>query len=166
MDSELAQRSRWRNIFQSISILLLMAVLLGGIGWLLGGMTGLLWIGVIGMTLFVFTPKVTPRVVLSMYKASPIHENELPGLCQLVGSLSEKAGLRHVPGMYYIPSRVMNAFSVGTKNDAAIGLSDGLLRSMSKREIAGILAHELNHIRHNDLWMIPRAGSGGEGGIE
>lgn len=118
------------------------------------------------MTLFVFTPKVTPRVVLSMYKASPIHENELPGLCQLVGSLSEKAGLRHVPGMYYIPSRVMNAFSVGTKNDAAIGLSDGLLRSMSKREIAGILAHELNHIRHNDLWMIPRAGSGGEGGIE
>jgi len=134
-----------------------MAAILGGIGWLIGGMTGLLWTAVIGMILFIFTPKITPGVVLRMYNASPIQEDELPGLCHLVEALSRKAGLKYVPDMYYIPSRVMNAFSVGSRDNAAIALSDGLLRSMSRREIAGILAHELNHIRHNDLWIMQMA---------
>lgn len=157
MGLALEQRSRWRNILQSTSILILMAAILGGIGWLIGGMTGLLWTAVIGMVLFIFTPKITPGVVLRMYNASPIQEDELPGLCHLVEALSRKAGLKYVPGMYYIPSRVMNAFSVGSRDDAVIALSDGLLRSMSRREIAGILAHELNHIRHNDLWIMQMA---------
>src|SRR6056297_208189 len=157
MGLALEQRSRWRNILQSTSILILMAAILGVLGWLIGGLTGLFWTAVIGMMLFVFTPKITPGVVLRMYNASPIQENELPGLCHLVKSLSRKAGLKYVPGMYYIPSRVMNAFSVGSRDDAVIALSDGLLRSMSRREIAGILAHELNHIRHNDLWIMQMA---------
>ncbi len=142
---------------QSASILILMAAILGGIGWLIGGMTGLLWTAVIGMVLFVFTPKISPGVVLRMYNASPIQENELPGLYHLLKALSRKAGLEYVPGIYYVPSRVMNAFSVGSQDNAAIALSDGLLRSMSRREIAGILAHELNHIRHNDLWIMQMA---------
>ena len=157
MASRIQKRTSWRNLLQSASILLLMAALLAGIGWLIGGMSGLLWTAVIGMILFIFTPKITPGMVLRMYNASPIKENELPGLYHLAGELSTKAGLQRVPGLFYIPSRVLNAFSVGTRDDASIALSDGLLRSMSRREIAGILAHELNHIRHNDLWIMQMA---------
>ncbi len=157
MASQLQKRTSWRNLLQSMSILLLMAVLLAGIGWLIGGMSGLLWTAVIGMILFISTPKVTPGMVLRMYNASPIREKELPGLHHLAGELSKKAGLQRVPDLFYIPSRVLNAFSVGTRDDASIALSDGLLRSMGRREIAGILAHELNHIRHNDLWIMQMA---------
>ncbi|MCB0062442.1 MAG: M48 family metalloprotease [Caldilineaceae bacterium] len=56
-----------------------------------------------------------------------------------------------IPTLYYIPSRMMNAFAVGTKRDVAIGLTDGILRGLNLRELTGVLAHEMSHIRNNDM---------------
>ncbi|WP_455386119.1 zinc metalloprotease HtpX, partial [Acidihalobacter prosperus] len=57
----------------------------------------------------------------------------------------------------YVPTPVLNAFSVGRRSDAAIGLSDGLLHRLPSRELAGVLAHEISHIRHNDVWVMTLA---------
>ena len=61
---------------------------------------------------------------------------------------------RHRPRLYYIPSRMLNAFAVGERDDAVIALTDGMLRTLSLRELAGVLGHELSHIRNNDLWLM------------
>jgi len=56
-----------------------------------------------------------------------------------------------MPRLYYIPDRMMNAFAVGSRDEAAIGLTEGLLRHLNRRELVGVLAHEISHIRHNDM---------------
>ena len=80
----------------------------------------------------------------------------LEELAQVAGGdrLAGRAGLRRRPRLYYVPSRLLNAFAVGRPDDAVIALTDGLLRSMRLRELAGILAHETSHIRNNDLWLM------------
>jgi Zn-dependent protease with chaperone function len=59
-----------------------------------------------------------------------------------------------VPILFYLPGQMMNAFTVGTREEAAIGVSDGLLRRLNGREISAVLAHEVSHIRHNDIRMM------------
>jgi heat shock protein HtpX len=59
-----------------------------------------------------------------------------------------------MPRLYYVPSSMLNAFAVGRPDDAAIALTDGLLRTLSLRELSGVVAHEISHIRNNDLWIM------------
>ena len=56
-----------------------------------------------------------------------------------------------------MPSRVPNAFAVGSPGDAAVAVTDGLLRRLHPRELLGVLAHELSHVRNNDLWLMSLA---------
>ncbi|MBR9883667.1 MAG: M48 family metalloprotease, partial [Oceanospirillales bacterium] len=81
-------------------------------------------------------------------------KGQLPALDQVLEWLCERAGLETAPRLYLIPSRVMNAFSVGTRGRSAIALSDAMIRRLSLRELVGVLAHEVSHIRHNDLWVM------------
>jgi heat shock protein HtpX len=59
-----------------------------------------------------------------------------------------------VPRLYCVPSRVLNAFAVGNRQRAAVALTGGLVQSPEFRELAGVLAHEISHIRNNDLWVM------------
>ncbi len=68
--------------------------------------------------------------------------------------LTERAGLEQLPLLFYLPSDVMNAFTTGTPREAAIGLSDGLLRRLQRRELVAVLAHELMHIVNQDIRMM------------
>jgi heat shock protein HtpX len=86
-----------------------------------------------------------------MYDARPVAPNDAPQLHQLVRALAERAGLSQTPKLYYIPSRVINAFAMGTTDDSTIAISDGVLRKLSFEELAGILAHEITHVRNNDI---------------
>ncbi|MGB0128403.1 MAG: zinc metalloprotease HtpX, partial [Rhodocyclaceae bacterium] len=65
--------------------------------------------------------------------------------------LARRAGLPAVPTPHYVPSAIVNAFATGAKQRSAIALTDGLLRSLSPRELAGVIAHEMAHIAHGDL---------------
>ena len=58
---------------------------------------------------------------------------------------------------HYIPVGTMNAFATGAKKNAVIGLSDGILRQLNLQELAGVLAHEISHIRHNDMRVMSLA---------
>jgi heat shock protein HtpX len=77
----------------------------------------------------------------------------LPDLHLIVDELARRARIP-TPSLHYVPSRLLNAFAVGNRSRSAIGVTDGLLRSLNLRELAGVLAHEISHIRHNDMWVM------------
>ncbi len=76
-----------------------------------------------------------------------------------VARLSARAGLPATPVPHYVPSAVVNAFATGSKREASIALTDGLLRSLSPRELAGVIAHEIAHIANEDLRVMGLADS-------
>lgn len=145
---------RWLNRLQSAALLTAMGGLLGLLGWLLwgtGGILGLLFFGLLAVTL---NPAASPYWVMRLYGADRIDPRRAPGLWHAIRTLSERAGLANAPSFYYLPSRVLNAFAVGSPERSAIALTDGLIRQLSDRELLGVLAHELSHIANRDLWVM------------
>jgi heat shock protein HtpX len=138
-------------LFQTVVILAGMGGLFGVLGWMIFGTTGFLCALALAFVLFLFTPKVSPWLVLRMYRARKLSYNDAPDLFEVVVDFSKKAGLPASPLLYYVPSRMMNAFSVGSTKGSAIALSDGIMRYLGRREISGVLAHEITHIKNNDL---------------
>jgi heat shock protein HtpX len=151
------RRHKLRNILQSAVLLGGMALLLAFCGWVLFGPEGMLGLGLGAGLGLLFSPRISPGMILRMYSASELQAAQLPAVFEVVGRLSERAGLPRRPRLYYIRSPVLNAFAVGDREDAAIALTDGLLRSLSLRELAGVLAHEISHVRNNDLWLMSLA---------
>ncbi len=107
--------------------------------------------------LLVFAPRMSPGLVLRMYQARPLSPGEIPALFELTHRLARRAGLEQPPALYYVPSRLMNAFSVGQGRETAIAVSDGLLRGLPAREMAGVMAHEISHIANKDLFIMGMA---------
>ena len=139
-----------------------MLVLLGisGLtGHLLLGEAGL-WIALAaGAVALLFEPAVASPLTLSLYRARPIHPSEGPESWDLLGRLAERAELPAAPAPYHVPSPIVNAFAVGGGKRSAIALTNGLLRHLSFREIASVLAHEVAHIAHGDLRVMGLADS-------
>jgi heat shock protein HtpX len=154
--SPLSTRHRLQNAMQSILLLGAMAALAGALGWTLFGDVGL-WAAVLGPVLALLGRGVSPNMVLRLTGARPIPQPQAPGLYRVVGTLAERAGLPRVPRLYYLPTRVLNAFSAGGRDEPAIALSDGLLRNLDRRELTGVLAHELAHVRASDVWVMTLA---------
>lgn len=142
---------RRRNQAQSL-------VLVGGMGAILAVATVLAWgaLGVVVATvvasvLVLAAPRVPPETVMRLYRARPVDSHTGEQLTQLARELATRAGLPSQPRLYIVPSMSLNAFAVGTPDKAAIALTEGLLRRLTLREIAGVLGHEIGHIRANDL---------------
>lgn len=137
------------------------AALLGGLGAVTAGAAYLLWGPVgIGVTLatlvlvFILSPRVPPDVVMRLYGAVQVPPEHGGQLTRLIQTLARRADLGHQPDLYVIPSMTLNAFAAGTPARAAIGVTEGLLRQLTMREIAGVLAHETSHIRNNDVHVM------------
>jgi len=146
------QRSHnWRNWLHTVILIGGTALLAAAIAWVVYGPDGLIWAAAFGAAGLWTLSRVSPKVVLSLYKARPLSDRELPELHDLVRTLTRRADLPAVPRLYYVPSQVLNAFAVGKPQDSAIAVTDGLLRAMNLRQIAGILAHEISHVRNGDL---------------
>lgn len=125
--------------------------------WLIAGPEGVLWALIGGGLALVVAPGTSPRLVLGMYRAQEIPRHALPVVHDILSIVAAKAELPAPPRLYYIPSSMLNAFAVGRPHDAAIAVTDGLLRALSLREMAGVLAHEISHIRNNDLVVMSLA---------
>jgi heat shock protein HtpX len=151
MNQNRAARHNFLNWLQTTLLLAGILLLLALLGWFLAGATGIIWAVVLGAFSLIFGQQLSPQLVLRMYRARPLRPQEAPGLYQLVIELARRAGLEVAPTVYYVPTRVLNAFAVGTRRNAAIGVTDGLLRALNERELAGVLAHEISHIRNNDM---------------
>lgn len=143
--------NRIQTVAHTLALLAMMAGLFGLLGYLIMGPPGLFLAFALCVTLFATTPRIAPGLILRMYGARALGESEAPGLYAVVNELAGRAGLTRKPRIYYIPSRVMNAFSVGNRRSSAIAISDGIVRYLNGREIAGVLGHEIGHIRNNDL---------------
>jgi len=153
------QSHRWQNRTQTIVLLLAMTIAPVLLGWLAAG-----WIGALGAACIVigmafFSPSQSSKLVLRMYKARELGERQAPDLVSMVRELARRAELSHQPRLYYVPSRMPNAFATGSDKDTAIAVTDGLLRKLNSRELAAVLAHETAHIRNGDLRVMTLADS-------
>jgi heat shock protein HtpX len=140
------------------------ALLVGGLGlvtafsvWLIWSWTGVLVTLVCIGALYAFAPRLPPGIVMRMYRAQPLDPRHGEQIAYIVNVLSQRAELPAAPAVYIIPSMTLNAFATGTPNRAVIGITEGLLRRLPLRELAGVLAHEISHIRNNDLAVMSLA---------
>jgi heat shock protein HtpX len=128
----------------------LLTGLLMGFGQYLGGTEGLtiafLFAAVMNFGAFWFSDKI----VLGMYRAQPVGPSEAPELYGIVQNLTARAQLP-MPKVYVIPGDAPNAFATGRNpQHAAVAVTEGLLRLLSREELAGVLAHELAHVKNRD----------------
>ncbi len=126
-------------------------LLLAVTAWAFGGSAGILYAIVFGAFSMWAVRSVSPQMVLRMYKAKPLAPAEFPLGFRIVNELSSRAGLPVTPKLFVVPSKLMNAFAVGRREDSAIAITDALARNLTAREIAGVLAHEMSHIAHGDM---------------
>ncbi len=154
IDARVWRKHAWLNRLQSLALLGFLGGFLALLGWLLWGLEGtvlLLATGALGVML---NPTLSPRWVMGLYGATRIGPDSAPALWTAVARLAERAQLPARPALYYVPSGVLNAFAVGNPRQSAIAVTDGLIRQLSLRELIGVLAHEMSHIRSNDLWVM------------
>jgi len=157
IDTIVWRQHAWLNRIQSVLLLLTMAGFLGLLGWLLWGADGLFVLVCVGVGAILANPAFSPRLVMRMYGARPLSPDEAPVIWCAVEELSRRAGLESRPQLYYVPSSMLNAFAVGSRRQSALALTDGLLRQLATRELVGVLAHEISHIRNNDLRVMSLA---------
>lgn len=137
------------NRLQSLLLVGVLVAIAGAAGWLLMGESGL-WVALAatGVALAI-EPAAASRLTLRLYGARPLTGS--PALKQLVAQLSARAGLPRPPRLYWVATPLANAFAVGSRHDPHIAVTEGLLRNLGWRELAGVLAHEIAHIAQDDL---------------
>lgn len=156
MTSPLSTSHRLRNALQTLALLAAMAALAGFLGWTLFGEVGL-WAAALGPVLALLGHGGSADLILRMTRAQPLAPMHAPGLYRLVGELAERAGLPRMPRLYRVPAPALNAFAAGSRDNPAIAVTDGLIASLEPREMAGVLAHELSHVRARDVWVMTLA---------
>ncbi len=137
------------------------AVLLAGltalfvvIGFLLGGEAGIVIALVFALGLNVFSYWNSDKIVLRMYRARQVDRSSEPDLVSLVEQLAERAKLP-MPKVYLIENDQPNAFATGRNpKNAAVAATTGLLSNLDPQEVAGVLAHELAHVRNRDTLIM------------
>jgi len=128
-----------------------MTLLLMLVGSALGGRSGMIIAFGIAVVMNFGTYWFSDKIVLRMYGAQPVSEAEAPELYSIVRTLVQKAGLP-MPKVYIIPEETPNAFATGRNPDhAVVAVTHGIMRILSREELAGVVAHELAHIKHRDM---------------
>lgn len=138
---------------------LLSGLIVLGSYYLMGNEQGLY----IGLALAAFTSfsswYYSDRAALAAYQAQPIAREEAPQLYDLVASLSDRAEIP-MPKLFVVPTQSPNAFATGRDpNHSAIAVTEGIVQLLSTEELAGVLAHELTHIRNRDTLTQAVAGT-------
>ena len=91
------------------------------------------------------------KIVLAMTKSRPVTEQEAPWLYNIVRQLTAKANLP-MPRLYVMPASQPNAFATGRNpQHAAVAVTEGILNVLTEQELAGVLAHEISHVRNRDI---------------
>ncbi|CUK20085.1 hypothetical protein RUE5091_04475 [Ruegeria denitrificans] len=127
-----------------------MTALFMGLGYLLAGAVGMLFALVLAAGMNLFTWWNSDKMVLRMHNARQVSSGDHAGLSQMVGDLAKNAGMPK-PAVYLIETPQPNAFATGRNpNNAAVAVTTGLLQTLTRDEMAGVVAHELAHIKNHD----------------
>lgn len=148
-----------KNMLLTIVFLSLMIVLSMVLGDMMFGGWGIFLAVGVGVFFFVLSPNVSPQWVLRMTGARKLRYGDGPELYHILDELVQRAQLPVRPSLYLMSGGALNAFTIGRGSDPAIVLTKDLAAVLSRREIAGVLAHEISHIKNGDLWMIGVADS-------
>jgi heat shock protein HtpX len=136
-------------MFKTVALLGLLSGVLLVIGELLGGADGLMIAFVLALLMNFGSYWFSDKIVLRMYRARQVGP-EHP-LSQTTERLARQAGLP-MPKVYLIPSDSPNAFATGRNpQHAAVAATEGILRVLDQRELEGVIAHELAHVKHRDI---------------
>jgi heat shock protein HtpX len=142
------------NYFKTTLLLATMTVLFVGIGFLLGGPTGMLIAFAIALAMNAFAYWNSDRMVLSIYGAKKVDAQSAPDLYRMVQQLARRADLP-MPKVYIVENDQPNAFATGRNpHNAAVAATTGLLRTLSDEEVAGVMAHELAHVQNRDTLIM------------
>jgi heat shock protein HtpX len=142
------------SYFRTAILLAAMTALFMGIGFLIGGQTGMIIALLVagGMNLFAYWN--SDKMVLRMYGAREVDARSAPELYDMVQTLANNAGLP-MPKVYIMENPQPNAFATGRNpENAAVAVTTGLMQTVNRDELAGVVAHELAHIRHHDTLLM------------
>jgi heat shock protein HtpX len=121
------------------------------IGGYFGGQKGVVIAFIFAMVLNFGSYWFSDKLVLSMYHAQPVSENDAPELYSMVKMLAMKASLP-MPRVYIIPGDTPNAFATGRdEHHAVVAVTEGILRILTREELEGVISHELTHIKQRDI---------------
>ena len=138
------------NTIKTTILMALMMIVLVVLGGAVGGKGGALLMFFVSLGMNFFSYWFSDSIVLKMYGARPLTESEAPELYRLVADLAARAGLP-MPKVCLIESQTPNAFATGrSPAHAAVAVTRGIVGVLSREELAGVLAHELSHIKHRD----------------
>ena len=139
------------NGFRTTILLALLTALVVWIGQMFGGPNGAVIALLMAGAMNFFSYWFSDKIVLKMYGAQEITANDDPELYSLVQDLATRAGLP-MPRVYVIPEEAPNAFATGRNPEhAAVAVTQGIRRILNKRELTGVLGHELSHVKHRDI---------------
>jgi heat shock protein HtpX len=139
------------NQLKTFLLLAALSAMLVAIGGYMGGKSGATIALVIAIAMNFGSYWFSDKIVLRMYNAQEVTESEAPDLYNLVRQLVASAGLP-MPKVYIIPDESPNAFATGRNPDhAAVAVTEGILRLLSWEELAGVIGHELGHVKNRDI---------------
>jgi heat shock protein HtpX len=147
------------NLFRTGVLIAAMTALFMVVGYFIGGQSGMLIALVVAVGTNIFAWWNSDKMVLAMQNAHEVDPASAPDLYRMVEGLAQRAGLP-MPKVYLIETDQPNAFATGRDpNNAAVAVSSGLLQRMTPAEVAGVIAHEMAHIKHRDTLTMTITGT-------
>lgn len=139
------------NGLKTFLLMLGMMALFLLIGNAIGGQQGMVTAFVFAALMNFFMYWFSDKIVLAMYGAKPVSENEAPAIYRVVRNLAVKGSIP-VPKIYILPMDMPNAFATGRNpQHASVAVTKGILDILDESELEGVIAHELSHIKHRDI---------------
>ncbi len=139
------------NHFKTFILMLVLTGLFILVGTAVGGKSGAIYAFVFAALMNFFAYWFSDKIVLKMYGAKEVSQQEAPELHRIVAELTNRASMP-MPKIYIMENDTPNAFATGRNPDhAAVAVTTGLLRILSRDELTGVIGHELSHIKHRDI---------------
>jgi heat shock protein HtpX len=139
------------NLLKTAVLMAAITALFMAIGALIGGRAGMMFALLLALGMNFFSYWFSDKLVLKMYNAQEVDETSAPQFYRMVQELAQRAQLP-MPRVYLINEDAPNAFATGRNpENAAVAATTGILRVLSARELRGVMAHELAHVRHRDI---------------
>ena len=139
------------NLLKTAVLMAAITALFVAIGSVLGGRQGMAIALVVALGMNFFSYWFSDKLVLKMYRAQEVDATSAPQFYRMVAELAQRAELP-MPKVYLIQEDAPNAFATGRNpQNAAVAATTGILRVLSERELRGVMAHELAHVKHRDI---------------
>ena len=139
------------NLMKTAVLMAAITALFMAIGSMLGGRAGMMLALVVAVGMNFFSYWFSDKMVLKMYNAREVDETSAPRFYNMVRELAQRAELP-MPKVYLIDEAAPNAFATGRNPEhAAVAATTGILNVLTERELRGVMAHELAHVKHRDI---------------